>query len=194
MDFKLEEIENFVEKRLSKRRFLHVLGVQEEALKLARQEGISEDKALLAGIFHDAYREMPHPEVLYRMQAADLPVLDMERKNPILLHGPLAAYDLEKRFGVTDPDVLQAVRVHTTGTAPMYDLSKIIYVADLIESSRNYPGVEVLREKSKEGLKAVFLACLTHNMLHLIEKRRKIHPDTLRCWNEYVYQLATIGG
>lgn len=182
----MDEIETFVAKRLSVNRFRHVKGVQEVAICLAKKKEISLEKARLAGIFHDAYRELSFAEVLRRVKAANIPTLRIEEDYPILLHGPLAAFELKSRFGVDDESILQAIAAHTTGTAPMDELAKIIYVADLIEPNRIYPGVEALRETTEAHFEKGFIACLKHNMLHLINKERKIHPETLRCWNEYI--------
>ena len=51
-----------------------------------------------------------------------------------------------KRFGVEDPEVLSAIRWHTTGKKDMSLLDRIIYLADMIEPGRRpFPGMEEIR-------------------------------------------------
>ena len=54
-------------------------------------------------------------------------------------------------FGVDD-EIYGAIRYHTTGRAHMTLLEKIIYLADYIEPSRDFPGVEKLRKACYEDL------------------------------------------
>jgi len=102
-----------------------------------------------------------------------------------LLHGPLAAAKLRREYGVTDESVLQAISAHTTGEKDMGVLAKIIYIADMIEKNRDYPGVERLRKLSYNNIELAFGACLKHNVHHLIERERKLHRDTVECWNQF---------
>ena len=42
----------------------------------------------------------------------------------------------EEAYGVKDPQILHAIKVHTTGEPDMNTLDKIIYIADYIEPLR----------------------------------------------------------
>ena len=53
-----------------------------------------------------------------------------------LLHGPVGAYIAESEFGITNEDMLNAIRFHTTGRAGMSKFEKILFVADMIEPNR----------------------------------------------------------
>ena len=65
---------------------------------------------------------------------------------PEILHGPVGAWIAENEFHITNEDILNAIRYHTTGRANMSKLEKIIYIADMIEPNRKFDGVEELRE------------------------------------------------
>jgi nicotinate-nucleotide adenylyltransferase len=107
-------IERKVREMLPPGRFLHSRNVALTACTLAARFGINEDDAFLAGIAHDMAKELSTP----------------------LGHGEAAAVMLEKSFGVTNKDVLEAVRYHTEGKSGMGDLAKIVYIADKIEPRR----------------------------------------------------------
>ena len=61
----------------------------------------------------------------------------MEYESPFLLHAKLGAYLAETIYEVKDPEILHAIKVHTTGAADMSVLDKIIYIADFIEPGRD---------------------------------------------------------
>ena len=54
-------------------------------------------------------------------------------------------------FGV-DGEIYSAIYWHTTGHADMTLLEKIIYLADYIEPSRDFPGVDKLRQVCYKNL------------------------------------------
>jgi nicotinate-nucleotide adenylyltransferase len=107
-------IEKTVRDMLPVGRFLHSRNVALVAVSLAARFGINEDDAFLAGIAHDMAKERSGP----------------------LEHGETAAAMLEEQFGVTNRDVLEAVRCHTEGKIGMGNLAKIVYIADKVEPRR----------------------------------------------------------
>ena len=68
------------------------------------------------------------------------------------IHGKIAAEVMKRDWGIKDEDVINAVKNHTTGRQGMSLLEKIIFVADAIEPSRDYPGVDKLRELAFKDL------------------------------------------
>ena len=46
--------------------------------------------------------------------ALGLPMDDVERNQPILLHAKLGVYYAREKYGVTDQEILDAIRFHTT--------------------------------------------------------------------------------
>jgi nicotinate-nucleotide adenylyltransferase len=68
-----------------------------------------------------------------------------------LLHSKSAAVVARADFGVSD-SVYNAILWHTTGRAEMTKLEKIIYLADYIEPTRKFEGVDDLRALSYNDL------------------------------------------
>ena len=69
---------------------------------------------------------------------------ELEQKALKLLHAKTGAAIARDVFGVDD-EIYNAIWWHTTGHAHMTLLEKVIYLADYIEPSRNFPGVDKLR-------------------------------------------------
>lgn len=144
----------------------------------ARRHGADLAAALRAAQGHDLLRALSKREWLRRADERGLPMLPLERERPVLLHGPLAAIELEERFNVQDPRVLDAIRYHTTGH-PDYGLEAwAMFVADKVEEKKlaAWPALQQVLDLAGDSLEAAALAYLT-----LTEQRdramgREIHP------------------
>ena len=123
----------YIEKNFSEKRKIHTEGVRQLAMKLAQQYGEGDaalvEKAEAAALYHDMYRGVPVDVLNYYVKHLEL---DEKRykDNPNLAHGKIAAIIMERDFGVTDRDMINAVSFHTTGRPEMSLLEKIIYIAD----------------------------------------------------------------
>ncbi|MGX7174086.1 bis(5'-nucleosyl)-tetraphosphatase (symmetrical) YqeK [Enterococcus ratti] len=174
-----------VQMRMSERRFKHVLGVEETAIALAAKYGASIEKASIAALTHDYAKERPDDEFIS--------VIEHEEYDPDLLHygnaiwhGLVGASFVEKELGITDEEILQAIRVHTTGAAQMSLLDKIIYVADYIEPGRSFPGVQDAREIALLDLDEAVAFETKRTLVHLVEQEQQIYPKTIETYNYWV--------
>lgn len=139
MEFGMEqnEIRKKIKKALDKGRYEHTRGVMYTAGCLAMAHGCSVEKAMLAGLLHDCAKCIPNDEKLKLCKKNNIVVNEVERQSPYLLHAKLGAYLAETEYGIKDPEVLHAIRVHTTGAADMSLLDKIVFIADYIEPGRS---------------------------------------------------------
>lgn len=153
-------VTTLIQNKLKTSRLRHTYGVVQTASALARQYGADEEKAELAALFHDAYRETGNLE-----------------------HGPVAADAMREQFGVTDQDICNAVRFHTTGRVGMSTLEKVIYLADAIEPNRSYPGVDQLRRAAELDLDIACLKAMEHTIQYLKESGEQLDYRTLEARN-----------
>ena len=123
----LEEAYEYVKKNLKENRFIHTLGVIEEAKKLAKINGVSEEKAEMAGLIHDIAKEMPDEEKIEYTKQHNIEVDEIERKNIGLLHAKIAANIAKEKYNF-DKEIQQAIEYHTTGNPNMNLFDKIIFV------------------------------------------------------------------
>lgn len=179
----MAHIKTELRERLTLSRYEHVLRVAELAKVLAKRYGISEHDAEQAALYHDVAKCMDKETLrkLLKEANADKRLFDFHHE---LWHGPVGAMIAEQEFGVTNPDVLNAVRYHTTGRAGMSSLEKVIFIADLIEPGRTFPGVEELREKVNEDIEEAMAACIAHSISYLVSRKAAIFPDSFECYNE----------
>ncbi|MCM0758307.1 bis(5'-nucleosyl)-tetraphosphatase (symmetrical) YqeK [Sporomusa sphaeroides DSM 2875] len=164
---------------LSAKRFQHSLGVSQTAGKLAGRFGVDVQTARLAGLLHDCARNISSDSLLQKAEAFAIVMNDVERCQPVLLHAPVGAFLANTEYGVDDPDILAAIRLHTTGGRTMSTLAKIIYLADCIEPGRKFPGVDKLRRLADADLNAALLAAFDQSLYYVIEQGLLIHPATI---------------
>lgn len=133
------------------KRYVHSLNVADSAKKLAKMYGADEEKAYLAGVVHDCAKYFKTDKVNYYVEKYNIELDELEVGNISLSHSIIGSYVAKYDFGIDDEDIISSVRYHTTGKVDMNLMEKIIYVADLIEVGRDYPGVEELRELAYGG-------------------------------------------
>ncbi|MFD0827475.1 bis(5'-nucleosyl)-tetraphosphatase (symmetrical) YqeK [Neobacillus sp. M.A.Huq-85] len=177
-----------VKKQLTDHRYQHTLGVMETAIILAKQVGADEKKAELAAIFHDYAKFRPKEEMREIILTQGFPQ-DLLEYNAELWHAPAGAYLVEKEAGITDTEVLTAIRYHTSGRIGMSLLEKVIYLADYIEPGRHFPGVEEVREMAKENLDKALIKSIQNTISFLLKKNQPIYPETFQTYNDLVKKL-----
>jgi len=163
--------------------FHHSVGVAETARSLAQRYGVDPEAAFTAGLLHDLAKNLPPEGLLKAAEASGIVVDGIERANPSLLHGPVAAVWAEKELGITDRSILDAIRYHTTGRAGMSRLEMVVYLADLIEPGRRYPGVDRLRELAGKDLVAACRAGLDQTLRFCLDRGLLIHPRSFEARN-----------
>lgn len=182
----LQQLQDDLQKRLPKDRFEHVARVTETAIQLAEEEGMSAETAATAALFHDYAKFMDRGELLELLKQD--PDYDLYvQYHPELWHAPVGAILARERYGVEDEDILHAIKYHTTGRAGMSPLEKLIYIADLIEPGRKFPGVEELRESiADKSLDDKMTHCIAHTLRFLVNQHALIFPFSFDCYNEHV--------
>ncbi len=178
-----------IKRVMSPQRFLHSLGVQDTAEKLAAKYGADVKKASLAGLLHDYARDLENSSLLKKSIDFSMSINEVERLAPVLLHGRIGAKLVQEELGIDDDEVLSSISYHTTGTLSMTLLQQIIYVADYIEPSRDFPGVQKIREATWNNLDLGTLEAFEHTLSYLLERKVLIHPATVEGRNFLLSKL-----
>ena len=142
----------------------HSFRVALMAVARARSLHVPESQAMLAAALHDCGKYVP----------PDSPLLEgfvsPENVPAPVMHQYTGAYLAEHHFGIQDEEILDAIRFHTSGKEDMTPLGKLIYLSDMLESGRNYNGVEELRKVFWRDLDKCLLLCLERQIAYLEEK------------------------
>ena len=172
-----EELRPIALSYLKPKRMPHVLGTEQEAVRLAERYGADVTKARIAALLHDCTKKLDMDEQLALCKKYHIPLDELERKALKLLHSKTGAAIARDVFAVDD-DVYSAIMYHTTGKPDMTLLEKIIYLADYIEPTRDFPGVEALRRTVYEDLDQGLLMGLTMTIDEMEEMGNPVHHMT----------------
>ena len=165
------------------KRLKHCLGVAQTAVELAEKYGADPVKAEIAGLLHDCSKGLNEEEMVRAAYAYGLHPDVYQLDSPQLLHPYVSAEMAKQDLGVTDEEVLNAIRRHMCGAPDMTTLDAVVNLADYIEPNRSYPDVDEIRQMAKGSLFDTLCECLGRTMILTIREGSVVHPDTLTTWN-----------
>lgn len=182
----LRRLRKKIEKVQDAKRYEHTLGVAYTAAALAMRFGAPIQDAQTAGLLHDCAKCLSDEKRLALCEKYGVPITEVERRNPFLLHAKAGALLARRKYGIRDEDILNAVQYHTTGREGMSLLEKIIFVADYIEPGRKQaPNLAGIRRLSFEDLDAALLKILEDTMEYLKNAGGEIDSMTEKTWRFY---------
>jgi len=162
--YDIKKIKKIVKKNISKQRYMHTLSVEKLAVKLAKLNGVSVEKAKVAALLHDVCKEKSIEKII-KLTENDERFKTYPNINT--LHGVAAAKFAEKKLGIKDKEILEAISNHVIPGKDVGELAKIIYVADKLEPSRkkflNIPNPLFLRELASHNLDSCFDTIVERN-------------------------------
>lgn len=172
---------------LDAKRLVHSKNTALVALSLNRNfcPKIDEDKVLLAGLLHDVGKMYDKTELPNNIKNA----IPLDSIGTPVQHQFVSAEIVKNDFHISDEDVLNAIRFHTTGRENMSRFEKLIYVSDLISYERNFQGVESLRKAVYNDFEKGFITCLTYSRDYVVETGRAVYPLTDKAINFYKENL-----
>ena len=181
-----EALKAILQKRLNEKRYYHSLCVADEAKRLAEKYGGDSEKSYLAGLLHDITKNAPDEEHLQIFKEFGIILSDVEQNAKKLWHAMSGALYVKNILEINDPEIIDAIRYHTTAKADMSLPAKILYLADFTSKDRDYEDVDVIREYVDESLEKAFVYALEYSITDLVNQGRAIHPDTVQAYNQAV--------
>jgi len=159
------------------KRIAHIKGTEEEAVRLAKRWGVDETAARRAAILHDCTKYLELDEQLELCRNYGVELDELEQRAVKLLHSKTGACIAKYIFG-EDEQVYQAIFWHTTGKADMSMLEKVIYLADYIEPTRDFDGVEPLRALAYEDIDKALLMGMDMTIEEMKQRGNPVHRNT----------------
>ena len=164
------------------KRQAHSLRVAELAAKRAVQLQISEAKAIEAALLHDCAKNLKEDSPY--LKGFVLPT-EWGEVPAEVAHQFAGAYVCEHSFGITDEEVLNAIRYHTSGRPNMGELEKLIFLADMLEVERNYDCVDMLRTLFWKDIDECLERALFETLRFLEKKGGGVYPLTKMAYEFY---------
>ena len=184
-DTLIEKIRDYTEAHVKPARYEHSVRVAEMCVDLCRRYGLDEQKGYLVGIGHDMCKDMPKDKMKELAARDGKPITEFELKIPSILHGRAAAVKMKEKFGITDPDILEAVANHVSCCLGICDLGKVLFVADKTEPGRPQSTPEYRARLMKLSLDGMLAAVLKENYEYITNRGYDIYPDTQKMIEYY---------
>jgi predicted HD superfamily hydrolase involved in NAD metabolism len=182
-----EKMLDYLGKHVSRKRLNHCLGVEETAIRLGLGFGVPEELLVPAALLHDLCREY-EPDLLLKL--ADnfgIVIDDIEKAEPLLLHGTIAAVIVQRELGISAPEILEAIEYHITGRANASIVTKIIFISDFIEPGRAHQSAHRLRETAfNRDLDSLLLEVYDETIHFVVRYGYLIHPHSTAGRNELI--------
>ena len=175
----IETMQEKLQSAISVKRYIHTLGVADEAVKLAEIYGTARDqqKARVAGLLHDCAKDYPESMRQRFCKEYKVKTDEIMNKQTDLIHPFLGAEVAKREYQVMDEDVLNAIRFHTTGRPNMSLLEKIVFIADYIEPNREkFGGLDEARRLAYLDLDKAMAYILENTIEYVKARGRLLHP------------------
>lgn len=188
ISLKRQELIDQLERRLSAKRFSHVLAVEATGIELAKLYHVDLEEVSIVCLLHDYAREMDPAEML-RLAKCYYPADDLSAANEGIWHGPAAAEIARTQMQVHSSHLLDAIAFHTTGWYQMSDVAKILYLADYIEPSRDFKGIDKMRKLAYQDLDRACYRKQRTSIKHLMKKQMYIYPLQILIYNHWTERI-----
>lgn len=180
----LDELRKKAWEYLDAKRVPHVAGCEKEAVKLAQFWKEDVRDSAVAAMLHDCTKRLPYSANLAIIEESGQTVdqgLLAEKK---LLHAVTGSIIAVKDFSVSDR-IASAIRWHTTGKPDMDLLEKIIYLADYIEETRDFEGVDKLRSLAYKNIDEAMSLGLKMSVENIRERGNEPYIDSILAYEYY---------
>ncbi len=170
----------------------HIGRVREISRDLAAAHGVDQDLAELTAAAHDVARHLPGPRLIEEAERLGLSVNGVERRIPILLHGPVGAGWLDAEGAVKDRDVLEGVRWHTSAHPDLAPVGQVVFIADKLDphKAKTYPFQQAVRDAAHGSLGDGMLAFLDGALRAHLDNGELVHPMSTEARNALLMASA----
>ena len=200
-DNKLSALRQTVMGRMSEKRAIHTVAVEAMVVRLGQIYAPEKLNILRASaLLHDITKEKKLDEQLELCEKLGISFDENDCFSPKIFHAKTAAAIIPIDFpDFACPEVISAVRWHTTGHKGMTLIEKLIYLADYIDESRQFDDCVYLRnmfwdakpesmnsEERLEHLHTVLIKSFDLTVKALLEENSPVASDTFDARNELI--------
>ncbi|MCQ2451393.1 MAG: bis(5'-nucleosyl)-tetraphosphatase (symmetrical) YqeK [Clostridia bacterium] len=179
-----KEYKQILKNMLNEDRYYHSLCVADEAYRLAQKYGADTEKAYLAGLLHDITKNAPKDVHFDIFKMFGQEITELEENAPKLWHAISGSLYVKNILRIDDPEIIEAIRYHTTSKRNIPFLILILYLADFTSADRDYDDVDVMRKLVDVSLDGAYKYALEYTVKDLEQRNLPVHPDTVDAYNE----------
>lgn len=168
---------------LSVHRYDHSVEVALLALEIAKSNKLNKLNVFKAALLHDIGKDIKEEESLKIMQTYFKEYMDLPH---YAYHQFVGSYLAKKEFGVSNIEIVEAIKYHCTGNSNMGNIAKVVYASDKIEPTRGFDS-SMLIKGCMENYETGFIKVLEANREYLLSKNANINDKlTNACMSYYL--------
>ncbi|MQG51870.1 MAG: hypothetical protein FI695_07860 [SAR202 cluster bacterium] len=184
----IDHIENNLPDSLKK----HIYRSCEVGRKLCRIHGIDEGKVVTALLGHDLYRAYSDNEMLLAAEEKEIEISNVEKASPLLLHGVLASITMQEQYKVSDKQIIESIKYHTSGMEEMDEIFMTVFLADKLDPKKIEKNIQLepINQKALNSLSEATLMYLNLKISSIINSGQLVHPDSLNARNSLLLKTG----
>ena len=182
----IDSYKSLIKQGLSKKRYQHSIYVADECKKIAKKYGANVNDAYIAGLLHDAKKDVPLEELKMLVLSSNIEVEEVELNSPQLWHAIASCQFARDELGISNIDILNAIRYHTVARPNMSLLEKIVYLGDISSEDRTYNDVGKVRKLIYSNLDSAMLYVLKFVITKLLSHKVQVPCTTIQAYNFYL--------
>lgn len=208
MGFDTDTLRRAVAKKISGKRFDHILGVESMAARLGEiylPDAV--DELRCAALLHDITKNETKEKQLQYLAEFGIIIDNFDVMPDSLYHQVTGAVVVRRDYPLyATESVTSAVRWHTTGRWGMTLFETLIFLADYIEEKRAYESCATVRREffdadianmtDEERLIHLYRAVITvidNTMAHLVSAGEYVDPNSVECRNYFLELIQKKG-
>lgn len=184
----------FLSRRLSPLRLHHSLGVMQVMAELTPIYALDCTQARIAGLLHDAARDLSSEQLLALAEEAGIELRDPCEQHPVYLHALVGAYLVANELSLTDHLIVDAIAAHSyAGNGRNFDapLSRCLRFADILAPAKTWKGMDRFKRVVYAGRmdESALLQC-GWLIEYFQEQGVPVHPNLARQYQALSSKLA----
>jgi nicotinate-nucleotide adenylyltransferase len=179
----ITQIQKRLKETLPIKRYEHTLGVAETAEKLGMHYQENVHNLKIAAFLHDSAKFMTQEELLAFCKTNHIILTEEDKKAKGTIHAKAGASIAEKEYQITDTDIIEAIKYHSTGHPAMNRFQKILFLSDYLDPSRNLPGNDALFETAMTDFEEAVFQIIKEKIIYVAEKNQYLHPLSIHFYN-----------
>ena len=177
----IEHIENKLPDSLK----THIYRSCEVGRKLCGIHSVDKEKVDIALLGHDLYRAYSDNEMLNVAEEKEIEISNVEKASPLLLHGVLASITMQEQYKVSDKQIIESIKYHTSGMEEMDEVFMTVFLADKLDPKKikKNSQLEPINQTAQYSLSDATLMYLNMKISSIIDSGHLVHPDSLDARN-----------
>lgn len=174
---------------LPEERVRHTNGVVAVAVSLARALRVDTEKVEIAALLHDCAKFLAIEGQIRYAQENGIYLSEADLQSKGVIHSRVGAHMALTVYKVSDPEILDAIRNHTTGNAGLGIIGRIVFAADILDPNRGLPENAKLTRKAHKNFERTVLKLIKSNMKYVLKLGLPLHPDSVAFYNDQLHRV-----